>query len=68
MATLPNGVRWPCMTIRDLGKHRLWLSVDSLMDLRNSLGTAQADQGFLDLLDHIIVTAQRADVYGRGVG
>jgi hypothetical protein len=56
------------MTIRDPRKHRLWLSVDSLMDLRNNLGAAEADPGFLELLDHIIVTAQRADVYGRGIG
>lgn len=68
MASVPNGVQWPCMTIRDPRKHRLWLSVDSLMDLRNNLGAAKADPGFLELLDHIIVTAQRADVYGRGVG
>lgn len=68
MADLPNGVAWPCVTIRDPRKHRLWLSVDSLMDLRNNMGAAKADQGFLDLLDHIIVTAQRADVYGRGIG
>lgn len=68
MSTLPGGVQWPCMTIRDPRKHRLWLSVDSLMDLRNNMGAAQADPGFLELLDHIIVTAQRADVYGKGVG
>lgn len=61
MATIPGGVQWPCVTIRDPRKHRLWLSVDRL-------GAAEADPGFLELLDHIIVTAQRADVYGRGIG
>jgi len=68
MAFIPGGVQWPCMTIRDPRKHRLWLSVDSLMDLRNNLGAAGADREALELLDHIIVTAQRADVYGKGVG
>lgn len=67
MAHLPEGIQWPCMVVRDRRGMRLWLSVDSLRDLRNNMGRAGADTGFLELLDHIVMTAQEADTYGRRI-
>lgn len=57
---------WPCMIIRDPQLNRLWVSVDSLMQLRNEMGAQGGyPEEMLNLLDTVISTAQEADRVGR---
>lgn len=56
------------MVIRDPVQHILWISVDSLMQLRNAMGAEGGyDEKMMNLLDTVIQTAQLADMEGRPV-
>jgi hypothetical protein len=62
----PERVAWPVRTIRSKTGD-LYVSVDSLMGFRNMMGPAHWHPVLLNLMDHIIREAQRADMYGKEV-
>jgi hypothetical protein len=53
--------------MRDEKKLRLWLSVDSIMELRNRAGQAGWPHPFLTLLDHLVAESQKADRWGKDI-
>lgn len=59
-------VQWPIHTLRT-EKGDLFVSVDSLRGLRNTLGEAGWPEPILFVIDGIIIEAQKADFYGKEV-
>lgn len=62
----PQQIAWPVRTLR-APDGDLFISVDCLMNFRNMMGPAGWHSIFMQLLDHIITEARRADIYGRDV-
>lgn len=62
----PQQIAWPVRTVRTENGD-LFVSVDSLMGFRNSMGPAGWHPVLMQLMDHIIREAQRADQDGRTI-